>query len=183
MPDSPPDAPTPDPSTPAPSDLVQEMQAGNAALASDAQALQDAATTADQIAAEAHSATANPVVAKPPGAVPAPDDAINSATAEPDLLPQSAPLPNFSPEVRNLLAIEVPVIVQLGVRRMSVGEVMRFSVGAIIEFQKAADEELELLANNKGIGQGHAVKVGENFGIKITKVGSVKEMIRKLGAA
>ena len=82
-----------------------------------------------------------------------------------------------------LLAIEVPVIVQLGNRRMTVGEVMRLAVGAIVEFNKSAEEELELLINNKPIGKGQAVKVGENFGIKITSIGSVKETIRKLGGA
>ena len=105
---------------------------------------------------------------------------------------QAAPAPieaaepaavQYSPDVQRLLAIEVPVIVQLGVRRMNVGEVMRLAVGAIIEFSKSAEEELELLANNKSIGKGHAVKVGENFGIKLTGIGSVKETIRKLGGA
>jgi flagellar motor switch protein FliN/FliY len=77
-----------------------------------------------------------------------------------------------TPEVHRLLEIEVPV-----------GEVMRLGVGAIIEFNKSAEEELDLLANNKAIGKGHAVKVGENFGIKISTIGSVKETIRKLGGA
>jgi flagellar motor switch protein FliN/FliY len=85
------------------------------------------------------------------------------------------------PDVRRLLAIEVPVIVQLGMRRLTVHEVMRLAVGAIVEFGKSAEEELDLLVNNKPVGKGHAVKVGENFGIKITTIGSVKETIRKLG--
>jgi flagellar motor switch protein FliN len=86
-------------------------------------------------------------------------------------------------DARRLLAIEVPVIVLLGKRRMTVGEVMRLGVGAIVEFNKSADEELDLLVNNKAIGRGHAVKVGENFGIKLSKVEPVRETIRKLGGA
>ncbi len=86
-------------------------------------------------------------------------------------------------EIHRLLAIEVPLIVQLGRRRLNVAEVMRLAVGAILEFQKNADEEMDLLVNNKAIGKGHAVKVGENFGIKITSIGSVAETIRKLGRA
>ena len=120
---------------------------------STAQALDQASQTAQEIAA-----------ALPPG---------HEAPAAPP-----APIPK---ELQRLLALEVPVIVQLGRRRMTVSEVMRFSVGAIIEFSKAADEELELLANNKTIGKGQAVKVGENFGIKISTIGSIKETIRKLG--
>jgi flagellar motor switch protein FliN/FliY len=90
--------------------------------------------------------------------------------------------PHGGTDVRRLLAIEVPVIVQLGMRRLTVNEVMRLAVGAIIEFGKSAEEELDLLVNNKAVGKGHAVKVGENFGIKITTMDSVKETIRKLGA-
>jgi flagellar motor switch protein FliN/FliY len=183
-----------DPQPQPPADaLAQQMAAGNADLADAAQAVKQAAETADQIAAAANSAASPaPAPAATPGIAPnnaeAPGPSAEAAPGADAASPEEepplpAPLPNFSPEVQKILAIEVPVIVQLGIRRMSVGEVMRFSVGAIIEFQKAADEELELLANNKGIGNGHAVKVGENFGIKITRIGSVKETIRKLGAA
>jgi len=84
-------------------------------------------------------------------------------------------------DLKRLLSIEVPVIVQLGQRRMNVAEVMRLGVGAIIEFSKSADDEMDLLVNNKEIGRGHTVKVGENFGIKITTIGPVKETIKKLG--
>jgi flagellar motor switch protein FliN len=85
-------------------------------------------------------------------------------------------------DVGRLLAIEVPVIVRLGMRRLTIGEVMRLAAGAIIEFGKSAEEELDLLANNKQIGKGHAVKVGENFGIKVTTIGSMRETIKKLGS-
>jgi len=109
---------------------------------------------------------------------------VAAAVAEPAFSPApapAAPAPTAAPEVHRLLAIEVPVIVQLGMRRLTVGEVMRLGVGAIVEFNKSAEEELDLLANNKPIGKGHAVKVGENFGIKISMISPVKETIRKLG--
>jgi flagellar motor switch protein FliN/FliY len=166
--------------------LLAQMQAGNSAMAADTAAVQEVAKAADQIAAEAQAATApagDPIPAPPAAeSIPAPVAGDAPPLDEPPL-GDPVPMPAFCPEVQKLLAIEVPVIVQLGVRRMSVGEVMRFAVGAIIEFQKAADEELELLANNRPIGKGHAVKVGENFGIKVTAVGPMKETIRKLGAA
>ena len=133
--------------------LVEQMQAGVDALATGAQALQQAATTADEITSEIGKPTASPPAAKP----------------------------SFCPEVQRLMAIEVPIIVRLGVRRMTVGEVMRLSVGSIIEFHKSSEEELDLLANNHCIGKGSAVKVGENFGLKLSGIGSVKETIRKLG--
>ncbi len=77
--------------------------------------------------------------------------------------------------------MEVPVIVTLARRTLTLSEVMRLGPGAIIEFIKSSDEPLELLINNKVIGLGEAVKVGENFGLKITQIGDVKEVIRSMG--
>ena len=40
---------------------------------------------------------------------------------------------------------------------------------------EAADEDLEVMVNNKPIGAGLAVKVGENFGVRVTYVGDLLE--------
>ena len=36
--------------------------------------------------------------------------------------------------------------------------------------------------NNKPIGVGEAVKVGENFGLRITQIGDIKQIIQSLGS-
>lgn len=77
-------------------------------------------------------------------------------------------------DMRSILNLEVPVIVQLGERRMSLREVLALVPGAIIEIPKPADDELDLLINNCRVGVGTAVKVGENFGIRITAIGSAQ---------
>jgi flagellar motor switch protein FliN/FliY len=87
-----------------------------------------------------------------------------------------------SPELQRILRLEVPVIVKLAERKLNLSEVMRLGVGAIIEFTKSNDEPLQLLINNKPIGLGEAVKVGENFGLRITQVGDLKQIIQSLGA-
>ncbi|MCA9293366.1 MAG: FliM/FliN family flagellar motor switch protein [Phycisphaerales bacterium] len=73
-----------------------------------------------------------------------------------------------------ILKLRVPVIVRLGERRMSLGDVVRLVPGSIIELPKNAEEELELLVNNRVIGAGTAVKVAENFGLRLTRLGSPK---------
>lgn len=80
-----------------------------------------------------------------------------------------------------ILKIEVPVIVQIASRAMATHEVLNLSPGAIIELPKLSDEELDILANNKQIGVGRAVKVGENFGIRVTYIGDLRERIVALG--
>ncbi len=86
-----------------------------------------------------------------------------------------------SSELQRILKLEVPVIVKLAERKLLLSEVMRLGVGAIIEFVKSNDEPLQLLINNKPIGVGEAVKVGENFGLRITQIGDVKQIIQSLG--
>src|SRR4051812_23324842 len=84
-------------------------------------------------------------------------------------------------ELQRILRMRVPVIVRLAERTMTMSEVMRLGVGAIVEFTRSSDEPLELLVNNKVVGLGEAVKVGENFGLKISQIGDVKQVIRSLG--
>ena len=98
---------------------------------------------------------------------------------------QSAPTPT-SPapsqqELQRILRLSVPVIVKLAERKLSLSEVLRLGNGAIIEFFKSSEEPLELLINNKPIAVGETVKVGENFGLRITQVGDVRAVIRSMG--
>lgn len=83
--------------------------------------------------------------------------------------------------VQAVMRLEAPIIVQLGSRSMTVQEVMSLAPGAIIELPKNAEEELELLVNNKTIGSGNAVKVGENFGIRVNYIGDLKDRILAMG--
>lgn len=83
----------------------------------------------------------------------------------------------------SILKLEVPLIVVIGSREMAVKEVMNLAPGAILELPKLADEELEILVNNKPVGLGTAVKVGENFGIRVTYVGDLKDRIQALAGA
>lgn len=79
--------------------------------------------------------------------------------------------------VDQILRIEVPLLVQLAERQLTLGEVLELTPGAIIELPKTAEEELEILINNKVIGTGHAVKVGENFGIRVSYIGDLADRI------
>ncbi len=82
-----------------------------------------------------------------------------------------------------ILKLEVPVIVRLGDRMMTTHDVISLVPGSIIELTKKADEELDLLVNNKQIGLGSAVKVGENFGIRISYIGDVRARIEAMAQA
>jgi len=87
----------------------------------------------------------------------------------------------MSADLSTILRLEVPIIVQLAERKMTLGEALALVPGSIIELPKTADEELDLLVNNRKIGTGLAVKIGENFGIEITHIGTAEEKIQAMG--
>lgn len=84
-------------------------------------------------------------------------------------------------ELKTILKLKVPVIVQVGERRLPVDDVLALGPGAILELNRSSESELDLLVHNKRIGQGSAVKVGENFGLKITKIDSPRDRIAAMG--
>lgn len=83
-------------------------------------------------------------------------------------------MPNPNDPLRRVRQLEVPIVVRLGERSMRVAEVTALAPGAIIELPKNAEEELDLLVNNRPIGTGTSVKIGENFGIRISYIGDVR---------
>lgn len=96
--------------------------------------------------------------------------------------PGRADIPFMASTIKPILKLEVPVIVVLGRREIKVGDVVALGPGSIVELPKKADEELELMINNKVIGTGNAVKVGENFGVQINYIGDLKHRIAAMAA-
>jgi len=84
-------------------------------------------------------------------------------------------------EIDTILKLKVPLLVMVGECRMAVEDVLSLGPGAIMELEKPADSDLNLMVNNKSVGSGQAVKVGENFGVKITHVDSAHDRIAAMG--
>ena len=94
----------------------------------------------------------------------------------------SAPAPR-TPDIDRILKLSVLVNATLAEREMSVEAILAFTAGSIIEFEKSFDAELSLRVGNREIGAGHAVKVAENFGLRLSSVGSVEDRIDAMGHA
>lgn len=86
----------------------------------------------------------------------------------------------MSSNLDQIMKLDVPVIVRLAARQIPLGDVLRLVPGAILELGKDAEGELDLMVNNRAIGSGSAVKVGENFGIRLSYVGDPR--LRTLAA-
>lgn len=79
------------------------------------------------------------------------------------------------------MKLDLPIIVRMGEKVMPAAEITALQPGSIIELPKSAEEPLDLLVNNKCVGTGNAVKVGENFGIRIEFIGDLKTRIAAMG--
>lgn len=97
--------------------------------------------------------------------------------------PIHADTTTMATDVSTILQLEVPLVVQVGTRAVSLEHVLSFGPGAILELNKSSEEPLDLLINNKSVGTGRAVKVGENFGVRISQIGSAAERVEALGAS
>ncbi len=84
-------------------------------------------------------------------------------------------------DLQTILKLKVPLIVTVGARRVSVDTVLGLGPGSIVELGKSSDEDLEVLINNKQIGRGEAVKVYENFGVRITEIDPPAQRVEAMG--
>lgn len=84
-------------------------------------------------------------------------------------------------DLQTILKLKVPLIVTVGARRVSVDTVLGLGPGSIVELGKSSDDPLEVLINNKQVGTGEAVKVYENFGVRITQILSTEQIVEAMG--
>lgn len=107
------------------------------------------------------------------------DDVEVSPAGFPDLGPESlnsgdGALPNFE-----LMAeVQLEVSVELGRRSIPLADLLRLTTGSVIELEKLVGEPLEVYANGRLIAEGEAVVIDEQFGIRITRLASVKQRAR-----
>ena len=83
--------------------------------------------------------------------------------------------------IERILSINVPVAVMLAQQDLPIKSILDVTVGTIVEFDVPFDSNLTLEVANQPIAEEQAVKVGENFGLRIAQIGSVKDRIDALG--
>lgn len=86
-------------------------------------------------------------------------------------------------DLQRILGIYLPVSVTLAERELSVQSILSFKVGTILEFDTPSESDLPLLVANRRIGQGQAVKVGENFGLRVSAIGTMQDRVGAMSGA
>jgi flagellar motor switch protein FliN/FliY len=87
------------------------------------------------------------------------------------------------PEIKNLemiLDVKLQLRVRIGTKVMLLKDVVSMDIGSIVELNQLANEPLEILIDEKKIGEGEVVIVDGNFGIQITSIGTKEERLNTL---
>lgn len=76
------------------------------------------------------------------------------------------------PMLELLNDVKVKIDILLGCAELSVKELMALQAGSVVKLDRHLGDTIDMLLNDKKIGQAEIVAVGEQFGIRITDLAS-----------
>lgn len=71
--------------------------------------------------------------------------------------------------------VEVEVTLEIGRKRMKIGDLLKLGAGQTLELDKSAGEPLEIVVNGRVIGRGEAIVIGDRYGLRITHIVSSED--------
>ena len=89
-------------------------------------------------------------------------------------------LPEEAKNLEMLLDVKLQLRVRIGSKVMLLKDVINMDIGSIVELNQLANEPLDILIEDKKIGEGEVVIVDGNFGIQITSIGSKADRLKSL---
>ena len=98
------------------------------------------------------------------GAIPS-DMAPGMAMAESEM-----PMTQGADSLGFVMDVPIELTVEIGRKKMKIGEVLRLGPGSVLELTKASGEPLDIYANNRLVARGEAVVIGERYGVRLTEV-------------
>jgi flagellar motor switch protein FliN/FliY len=72
--------------------------------------------------------------------------------------------------LKNVVDLEVPVVVVLGERSFPLAEILDLRPGTVLEIGGRHDQPLDLYVNGSRVASGRAVDIGERLGFLLEKV-------------
>ena len=86
-----------------------------------------------------------------------------------DSLGPAAPLRGID-SLGFVMDVPVELTVEIGRKRMKIGDILKLGPGSVLELDKVSGEPLDIYANGRLIARGEAVVVGERYGVRMTEV-------------
>jgi len=72
--------------------------------------------------------------------------------------------------LNQLASVPIPVTVQLGRVRLTLGDLCRLKAGSLLELDREAHEPADILVNGKVVAHGEIVTIDSRYGVRITSV-------------
>jgi flagellar motor switch protein FliN/FliY len=77
-----------------------------------------------------------------------------------------------------LLEVELPVSVSFGKTELMLRDVLKLTSGSIVEMSRTTHEPVDVIVNNCVIARGEVVVVDGNYGVRISKISSLRDRLR-----
>ena len=77
-----------------------------------------------------------------------------------------------------LLEVELPVSVSFGKTELMLRDVLKLTSGSIVEMSRTTNEPVDVIVNNCVIARGEVVVVDGNYGVRISKISSLRDRLR-----
>lgn len=79
--------------------------------------------------------------------------------------------PQLNPAALSVLYdLSMPVAIELGRTRMSVQDILALGRGSVVQLDRLAGEPIDVFVGDRRFAEGEVVVVGEQFGVRITRV-------------
>lgn len=69
-----------------------------------------------------------------------------------------------------LYELTMPVAIELGRTKMSVQEILGLGRGSVIQLERLAGEPIDVFVGDRRFAEGEVVVVGEQFGVRVTRI-------------
>ncbi|MDP8244906.1 MAG: FliM/FliN family flagellar motor switch protein [Candidatus Hinthialibacter antarcticus] len=79
-----------------------------------------------------------------------------------------------------ILNLDLDIRVELGKTHSSVQDILEMGSGSVLELNKLNGEPCDLMVNSKSFAKGEMIVIGENFGVRVTDILTVTEIIEAL---
>jgi len=73
-----------------------------------------------------------------------------------------------------LYDLTLPVSIELGRTTMTIQDVLRLGRGSVIQLERLAGEPIDIFVGDRRFAEGEVVVLGEQFGVRITRILSAK---------
>ena len=69
-----------------------------------------------------------------------------------------------------LMDLTLPVAIELGRTSMSVQEILQLGRGSVVQLERLAGEPIDIYVADRRFAEGEVVILGENFGVRVTRI-------------